>query len=361
MRCVFTHFFYAISMIALTFLSGCGSPDRPAASTGTGPQTSGSVELHGAGATFPAPLYAKWTSEFNKLHPNVKVDYQAIGSGGGIKGITDRTVQFAGSDAPMTEEQLKAVSGPVLHLPTVAGPVVIVYNLPEIKTLTLSGEVLAEIFLGKITKWNDPKIAAANSSAKLPATDIVVAHRSDGSGTTWIFTNYLSKISPEWSKSVGNATSVKWPTGLGGKGNDGVAQSVQNAAGGIGYVELAYAQNAKLPYAMMINKAGKAVEATIDGVVEAAKNSAEIPADMRVSITDAPGDAAYPICGYTYLLVYEDLTYLKNKDQEAELVNFINWCIHDGQSLAKPAYAPLSAELQKKVEAAVKTLKIDGK
>ena len=352
-----------ISVAALGLLAGCGNSEQPAARTGTGTSSgsSSAVEFHGAGATFPAPLYATWTSEFNKLKPNVKVDYQAIGSGGGIKGITDRTVQFAGSDAPMTEEQLKAVPAPVLHLPTVAGPVVIVYNLPEVKTLTLDGPVLAEIFLGKIAKWNDAKIAALNAGANLPATDIVVAHRSDGSGTTWIFTNFLAKVSADWKSSVGNATAVKWPTGLGGKGNDGVAQSVQNAVGGIGYVELAFAQNAKLPYAKMVNKAGKTVEASIDGVEEAAKNSSEIPADMRISITDAPGDASYPICGYTYFLVYTDLTYLKNSEQESSVVDFIKWCVHDGQNLAKPAYAPLSAALQKKVDEAIATLKVDAK
>jgi phosphate transport system substrate-binding protein len=319
------------------------------------------VEIHGAGATFPAPLYAKWTADFNKANASVKVDYQAIGSGGGIKGITDRTVQFAGSDAPMTDEQLKAAPGKILHIPTVAGPVVMIYKLEGVQSLNLNGETIAEIYLSKITKWNDPKLVALNSGVQLPDKDIVVVHRSDGSGTSWIFTNYLSKVSADWKKSVGNATSVKWPAGLGGKGNDGVAQAVQNADGGIGYVELAYAENAKLLYATQINKAGKPVRGSVEGVVEAAKNSiTEFPDDMRVSITDAAGDASYPICGFTYLLVYEDLSYLKNKEQATQLLNYINWAEHDGQEMAKPNYARLPAEVQKKVEEKLKTIVFDG-
>jgi phosphate transport system substrate-binding protein len=319
-----------------------------------------STELHGAGATFPAPLYAKWTSEYNKSQQNVKVDYQAIGSGGGIKGITDRTVQFGGTDGPMTDEQLKAAPGKILHIPTVAGPEAIIYNLKDVTNLILNGAVIAEIYQAKITKWNDPKIAAINPGVTLPDKDIIVVHRSDGSGTTWIFTNYLSKVSAGWKKAPGNATSVKWPTGLGGKGNDGVAKEVQNADGGIGYVELAFAENAKLPYAALINQAGKTVKPTIDGVNEAAKNSPEIPDDFRLSITDAPGDGSYPICGYTYLLAYEDLSYLKNKEMASELVKFMTWCETTGQDLAAPAYAKLSPELQKKVAERLKTFVFDG-
>ena len=319
------------------------------------------IEIHGAGATFPAPLYAKWVAEFNKVNAAVKVDYQAIGSGGGIKGITDRTVQFAGSDAPMSDEQLKAAPAKILHIPTVAGPVVLIYKLEGVQSLNLNGETVAEIYLGKITKWNDPKLVALNAGVQLPDKDIVVVHRSDGSGTSWIFTNYLAKVSPDWKKGVGNATSVKWPTGLGGKGNDGVAQAVQNADGGIGYVEMAYAESAKLLYATQINKAGKGVRATVEGVVEAAKNSAQdFPDDMRVSITDAAGDASYPICGFTYLLVYEDMSYMKNKEQATQLLGFINWAEHEGQELAKPSYARLPAEVQKKVEAKLKTIVCDG-
>src|SRR5258708_27627116 len=255
-----------------------------------------SESIQGAGATFPAPLYAKWIAAYNAAHPNVKVDYQAIGSGGGIKGITDRTVQFAGSDAPMTDDQLKtaAANGKILHLPTVAGPVVLSYNLPGIKGLRLDGDTVAGIYLGKITKWNDPAVAKLNSGVALPATDIAVVHRADGSGTTWIFTNYLSKVSADWKKQVGNATSVKWPVGLAGPKNDGVAAQVKATEGAIGYLELAYAEKGGFEYATQINKAGKEVRASIDGVVAAAKNAvADFPADMRVSITNAPGDDSY--------------------------------------------------------------------
>ncbi|MEI6235797.1 MAG: phosphate ABC transporter substrate-binding protein PstS [Planctomycetota bacterium] len=317
------------------------------------------VTIQGAGATFPAPLYAKWIEAANKANPSTKIDYQAIGSGGGIKGITDKTVQFGASDAPMTDDQMAAAKG-CMHIPTVSGSVVMIYNLPTVKELKLSGEVIADIFLGKITKWNDAKLVALNAGVELPAKDIVVAHRSDGSGTSWIFTNYLSKVSAEWKTKAGNATSVKWPCGVGGKGNDGVAAAAKASEGGIGYVELAYAEKVKLPYATQINKAGKAVHATIEGIMAAAKNSSEVPEDMRVSITDAAGDDSYPICGYTYLLVYQDLSYLKNKDQAAELVKFLNWCITDGQAMAKPNYSPLSADLQAKAAAKLKTIVFDG-
>ena len=346
-------------------LGGCGSgasgtTDKRAESKPGGQN----VEIHGAGATFPAPLYAKWIAEYNNAQQNVKLDYQAIGSGGGIKGITDRTVQFGASDGPMTDEQLKEASAKnggdkIVHLPTLAGPDVIIYKLEGVSDLVLDGETIAHIYLGKITKWNDPKIAKLNKAA-LPDKDIVVAHRSDGSGTTWIFTNYLCKVSPEWSKSAGNATSVKWPVGIGGKGSDGVAAAVNNSDGGIGYVELAYVENAKLSCAAVVNKAGKAVKPTIDGVNEAAKNSAEIPDDFRISITDAPGDASYPISGYTYLLVYEDLSYLKNKALASEMLKFIEWCENNGQDMAAPGYARLSKELQQKVAEKLKTIKFDG-
>ena len=324
-----------------------------------------SVEIHGAGATFPAPLYAKWIAAYNNAQQNAKTDYQAIGSGGGIKGITDRTVEFGASDGPMTDAQLKqAAEGnggvKILHIPTVAGSEAMIYNLPGVTNLILNGPVIAEIYHATITKWNDPKITAINPGVALPDKDIVVIHRSDGSGTTWIFTNYLSKVSPEWKKSVGNATSVKWPTGLGGKGNDGVAAEVKNAEGGIGYVELAFAENGKFSYASLINKAGKSVKPSNDGVYEAAKNSPDMPDDFRLSITDAPGDGSYPISGFTYLLIYEDLSYLKNKDKAVELLKFAEWCITKGQDTAAPDYAKLSPEMQKKVQERLKSFVFDG-
>ncbi len=318
------------------------------------------VTIQGAGATFPAPLYAKWTDTYNKANPNVKVDYSAVGSGGGISGITAKTVQFGATDGPMTNTQLQAAPG-VLHIPMVSGPEVMIYNLPTVADLKLNGEVIAEIYLGRITKWNDPKIAALNAGVALPDKDVAVAHRSDGSGTTWIFTNYLCKVSDDFKKKVDNATSVKWPVGVGGKGNAGVAAAVKNAEGGIGYVELAYAIDGKLPYATQINKAGKPVRASVDGVVAAAANSvSEFPADMRVSITNAPGDESYPICGFTYLLMYQDMSYMKDKAKALETVKYAHWCINEGQAMAKPNYAPLPAEVQKKVEAQLKTIVFDG-
>jgi phosphate transport system substrate-binding protein len=318
--------------------------------------------LQGAGATFPAPLYAKWVDEFNAHHANIRVDYQPIGSGGGIKGITDRTIDFAGSDAPMTDEQLKEAPAPILHIPAVSGPVVLTYNLPEVKELTLNGEVLADIFLGKVKQWNDPKIAALNQNAKLPDTEIYVVHRSDGSGTSWIFTNYLSKVSPVWKEQVGNATSVHWPVGIGGKGNAGVAKAVQTTYGSIGYVELAYAKSGGLPFAAQINKAGKRVVASIPGVIAAAKNSEnKFPDDLRVSITDAPGDDSYPICGFTYLLIYKDLSYLGSEEKAQALLTYIQWGLHEGQKFAEPDYAPLPADAQSLIAEKLKSVTFNGK
>ena len=319
------------------------------------------TKIQGAGATFPAPLYAKWVEAFNKAHPDLQVDYQAIGSGGGIKGITDRTVQFAGSDAPMTTDQEKSAPAKLLHIPTVAGPEVLIYNLPTVKGLKLNNDIVAGIFLGEITNWNDAKIKALNPTASLPNQDILVAHRSDGSGTTYIFTDYLSKVSDTWKSKVGAATSVKWPTGVGGKGNDGVAAAVANADGAIGYVEFAFAQKKSLQYATQINKAGKEVAPTIDNINASAATIKEFPADMKVSITNADGDNAYPICGYTYILVYQDMSYLADKAKAQAVVDYINWCVHDGQDMAKSlGYAKLAPEIQKKVEAELKTITCDG-
>jgi phosphate transport system substrate-binding protein len=319
-----------------------------------------SIAVQGAGATFPAPLYSHWIDAFNKANPNVKIDYQPNGSGAGIKAITERTVQFAGSDAPMTDKQIAAANGAILHIPTVSGPVVMIYNLPSVKELKLNGEVIAEMYLGTITKWNDPKIAALNSGVELPGKDILPVHRSDGSGTNWIFTNYMCKVSPDFKKKIGNGTAVKFAIGMGGAKSDGLAAAVKGVEGGIGYAELAYAEKANLPYAAQINKAGKAVKATMEGVIAAGKNSSEFPADMRLSITDAPGDDSYPICGYTYLLVYQDMSYLKNKDLASAVVNLIQWGLTDGQAMAKPNYAALAEDVQKKVMAQLKTIVFDG-
>lgn len=313
--------------------------------------------LNGAGATFPYPIYSKWFSEYKKANPSVEINYQSIGSGGGIRQFLDRTVDFGASDAPMNEEQMAKATSPVLHIPTVLGAVVVTYNLPEVKgPLKLSPEAVSGIFLGKIKKWNDPAIAQINPGANLPATDIMVAHRSDGSGTTAIFTDYLSKISAEWKQKAGAGTAVKWPTGLGGKGNEGVTGLVKQTPGAIGYVELIYAESNKLPVAQLKNKAGQFVSPTTKSVTAAAAGALKaMPADFRVSITDAEGKESYPISGFTYLLVWRQMQGVKGQ----ELVKFLNWALKDGQKLAEPlSYARLPETLVKKVQAKVKEIQV---
>ncbi len=320
------------------------------------------TRIQGAGATFPAPLYAKWVEAYNKLHPDVKIDYQAVGSGGGIKGITDRTVNFGASDAPMSADQEKAAPGALLHLPTVAGPEVMIYNLPGVEKVNLSGEVIADIYLKKIRMWNDPKIAALNSGVNLPASPVVVVHRSDGSGTTYIFTDYLSKVSPEWMDKVGKGTAVEWVTGIAAKGNDGVTGAVKNTAGGLGYVEFAYAKKNNLTFASQINKDGKEAAPSIDGILAASSASlTRFPEDLKVSITNAPGANSYPICGFTYLKVYQDMSYMGDKNTAQNVVDFIKWCETDGQEMAaEQGYAKLPKEAQDKVLAKLKTISFNG-
>src|SRR5678816_705022 len=269
---------------------------------------SSSVSLQGAGATFPNPLYQKWLSEYGKLHPNVKIDYQSIGSGGGIKQLKEQTVDFGASDSPMKDEDLKSAPGEVLHIPTVLGAVVITYNLTGVnQPLRFSPEVIADIYLGKIKKWNDAKITADNPGVSLPGNDITVVHRSDGSGTSAVFTDYLSKVSPEWKEKVGSGTSPSWPIGIGGKGNEGVTGQVKNTPNTIGYVELAYAVQNKLPVAQVKNSSGAFVDPSIGAVTAAAAASAGSTPDVpRVSITNAQGADVYPISSYTYILVYKD-------------------------------------------------------
>src|SRR3954471_7258985 len=263
------------------------------------------TQINGAGATFPYPIYSKWFAEYNKLHPDVQINYQSIGSGGGIRQVTNRTVFFGATDGPMTQDQLLAAPGKILHFPTVLGADVPVYNLPGVSAeLKFTGPVLADIFLGKVTKWNDPQIAKINAGVNLPATDITVVHRSDGSGTTYIFVDYLSKVSQEWKSKVGVATSVNWPVGVGGKGNEGVAGLVQQTPGSIGYVELIYALQNKISYGSVQNAAGEFVKASEAGVTRAAA-AATIPPDFRVSITNAQGAGAYPISSFTWLLLYQ--------------------------------------------------------
>jgi phosphate transport system substrate-binding protein len=316
------------------------------------------AQINGAGATFPYPIYSKWFSEYNKLHPNVRINYQSIGSGGGIRQITNETVFFGATDGPMTDQQLQAAPGRILHLPTVLGAVVPVYNVQGVNApLKFSGQLLADIFLGKITKWNDPAIAKLNAGVNLPANEITVVHRSDGSGTTYIFVDYLAKVSPEWKQKVGVNTSVKWPTGVGGKGNEGVAGLVRQAPNAIGYVELIYALQNKIAYGSVQNAAGKFVTASLESVTAAAAAAAsKMPADFRVSITNPPGEGAYPISSFTWLLLYENP---KDKAQAKAMVGFVKWALTDGQKFAKElGYAPLPESVVKLELAAVGKIRI---
>ena len=297
--------------------------------------------INAAGATFPYPIYSKWFDEYHKAHPNVQINYQSIGSGGGIAQLTAKTVDFGASDGPMSDDQLKAAGFKILHFPTVLGAVVPTYNIPGVTAeLKFTPEALAGIYLGKITKWNDPAIAGANPGVKLPNEDIVVVHRSDGSGTTYIWADYLSKVSPEWAMKVGKNTSVNWPVGLGGKGNEGVSGLVQQTPDAIGYVELIYAIQTKMPYGLVKNASGEFVKASLEGVSAAAAGAAaNMPADFRVSITDAPGKTAYPISSFTWLLIPAQIQDAGKRDA---VKAFLNWMMTDGQNDCEGlAYAKL--------------------
>ena len=307
---------------------------------------SAQMMINGAGATFPYPIYSKWFDEYAKVDPSVRFNYQSIGSGGGQKQIMAQTVDFGASDGPMTDDNLKKAPGKLLHIPTVAGAVVMSYNLPGNPAITFDGETIADMYLGKIKKWNDPKIAALNPGAKLPDNDIVVVHRSDGSGTSFIFTDYLSKVSPEWKQKVGTNTSVKWPTGLGAKGNEGVSGQVKQVSGAIGYVELIYALQNKMDFAQLKNAAGKVVKPSLESVT-AALSTAEIPDDFRFSMTNAPGPDAYPISGATWLLVYQEQ---KDPAKGKKLVEFLKWAVEKGEGMARNLdYAPLPESVQQRV------------
>lgn len=304
------------------------------------------MTINGAGATFPYPIYSKWFDQYAKVDPSVRFNYQSIGSGGGQKQILEQTVDFGASDGPMSDENLKAAPSKILHIPTVAGADAVAYNLAGNPALKLDGETIADIFLGKITKWSDAKIAATNPGIKLPDQEIVVVHRSDGSGTTFIWTDYLSKISPEWKQKVGTNTSVNWPVGLGAKGNEGVAGQVKQTPGAIGYVELIYAVQNKMAYADVKNAAGEFVKASIESIT-AAMATAEIPDDFRFSITNPAGKGVYPISGATWLLVYEQQ---KDPAKGKKLVEFLKWAQKDGEKMAKDLdYAPLPENLQQRV------------
>jgi phosphate transport system substrate-binding protein len=320
-----------------------------------GVQLSGQAQMliNGAGATFPYPLYSKWFDEYAKIDPSVRFNYQSIGSGGGQKQILAQTVDFGASDGPMSDENLAKASSKLLHIPTVAGAVVVTYNLPGIASLKLDGAVIADIFQGKITSWNDPKIAAMNPGVKLPGTDLVVVHRSDGSGTSYIFTDFLSSVRKDWETHVGRNTSVKWPSGLGAKGNEGVAGQVKQLPGTIGYVELAYAHQNKLAVAEIKNSSGNFIAPSLESVSDALA-SAKVPEDFRFSMVNPPGAKAYPISGATWLLVYQ-----KQQDpaKGKKLVEFLNWAITKGAGMASTLdYASLPAELQTRVLEEVKSI-----
>lgn len=313
----------------------------------------GQTTLNGAGATFPYPMYSKWFSEYNKLHPDVQINYQSIGSGGGIRQVLNGTVDFGASDGPMSDEQLAQSKTKILHIPTVMGAVVPAYNVPGVSgEIKFTPEALAGIFLGTIQSWNDPAIAKVNPGVNLPNQPIVVIYRSDGSGTTFIFTDYLSKISSDWNNSVGKGTSVKWKIGMGGKGNEGVAGQVRQLSGSIGYVELIYAVQNKIAYGSVKNAAGNFVKASLEGVTEAAATAPKMPADFRVSITNAPGKTAYPISSFTWLLIP---TQSKDAAKGKIISDFLNWMVTDGQKMTSQlSYAPLPDSVVEKVKAAVK-------
>jgi phosphate transport system substrate-binding protein len=315
----------------------------------------GQMLINGAGATFPAPLYSKWFHEYSKVDTTIRFNYQPIGSGGGQKQLMAQTVDFGASDGPMSDENLSKASGKILHIPTVAGAVVITYNVPGAPKLKLDGATISEIFMGRITKWNDKRIGALNPGTTLPPLDLIVVHRSDGSGTSYIFTDYLSSVSPAWEKQVGRNTSVKWPIGLGAKGNEGVAGQVKQLPGTIGYVELAYAHQNKLPFADIKNSSGKFIAASIDSVTESLA-TAKVPDDFRFSMVNPPGEKAYPISGATWLLVYQQQ---KDPTKGKKLVEFLNWALTKGEAMASALdYAPLPEELRKRTLETVKTIKL---
>jgi len=320
----------------------------------------GALSITGAGATFPYPMYSKWFDEYHKKNPNVEINYQSIGSGGGIKQITEGTVDFGATDGPMNDDQLKAYqdkhgSG-ILHFPTVLGAVVPTYNIPGVTTaLNFTPEALAGIYLGKVTKWNDPLITGANKGVNLPGDDIIVVHRAESSGTTYVWTDFLSKVSEEWKTKVGKATAVKWPVGLGGQGNEGVTGTVKNTPDSIGYVELIYAESNKIPYGNVKNAAGVFVKASLGGVTAAAAGAAKaMPDDFRVSITNAPGKDAYPISSFTWLLIPAKFSDATKRDA---IKGFVSWMLADGQNYAEAlSYARLPKEVVAKEEKALSNI-----
>jgi phosphate transport system substrate-binding protein len=332
--------------------------------------SSGQTTINGAGATFPFPLIDTWRVEYQKIKPNVNINYQSIGSGGGVKQFTEKTVDFGATDAPLSKQEQQKVPGAV-HIPETLGAVVAAYNVPTIqnKGLKLTGPILADIFLGKIKKWNDPQIQSINPGQSLPSNDIVVVHRADGSGTTFVWTNYLSRLSPQWNSTVGKGKSVQWPIGIGAPGNEGVANAIKGTANTIGYVELNYALTTKMTYAFLQNKEGKFIEPTLESTKAAAAAAAQsLPAGdtswETVSLVDPPGADSYPVASFSYLLLYKELSTNPNIDQSKAkaLVDFISWAITDGQKLAPNlAYVPLPDQVVKLDQDTIKSLTFQGK
>ncbi|HMA92575.1 MAG TPA: phosphate ABC transporter substrate-binding protein PstS [Polyangiaceae bacterium] len=353
-----------LSVLTLLPLLACTQKEKApsaeaTAALGSAPAKPENIAINGAGATFPFPLYSKWMAAYNQLRPNVKINYQSIGSGGGIRQITAGTVDFGATDAPMTEEEAKKAPRKILHIPTTLGAVVVTYNLDGVsQPLKLTPEALASIYLGKTKKWNAPEIANENKDLKLPAKDIAIVYRSDGSGTTAVFTDYLVKVSSEFKDKVGQGKSVKWPAGLGAKGNEGVTGQVKSTPNSIGYVELVYATQNKMPVAQLKNAAGNYVTPSIAATTAAAAG-VDLPAELYASVTNATGKDAYPISAYTYLLLFEDL---QDPTKGSALADFVWWAIHDGQRECEPlGYAPLPAKVVSQVEAALKTLRVGEK
>lgn len=356
-----TKMFFTPALFAAVLLMSCNGGGNTGSSSTDSTSSSGDNTLLGAGSSFVNPLFSKMFSEYNKT-TGLKVNYQSIGSGGGILQLTNKTVDFGDSDAPLNDEQTQKMGAPVLHVPMCSGAVVISYNLPEVKdTLNITSEVLADIYLGKITKWDDAKIAAINKGVKLPATPIVVAHRSDGSGTTNIFTDYLSKVNDEWKSKVGKGTSVNWPAGLGGKGNEGVSGLIKQTPGGIGYIELAYAVQNKMPFAKVQNKTGVFVTPSIAST--SAAGNIQMPPDSKVSLTNTDAADGYPISGFTWALLYKEQNYNgRSKDRAQKLVKLLWWNIHEGQQYCEGLnYAPLSQSAVKIAEDILKSSTYSGK
>jgi phosphate transport system substrate-binding protein len=343
----------AMMVVAAGVTAACGGSGRA-----EGGPAARNVQINGAGATFPYPIYSKWTAEYNRLRPNIQINYQSQGSGAGIRQLTNRTVFFGASDQPMRDEQLKAAPGPILHLPTVIGSVVPIFNLPGVTELQFTGALLADIAMGNVTRWNDPALATLNPGVSLPDMAITFVHRSDGSGTTFVWADYLAKVSPEFKQKVGVDASVNWPAGVGAKGNEGVAGLVKQTPGALGYTEPAYANQNQITFGAIRNAAGRFLKASPESVTAAAAGAAaDMPADFRVSITNAPGENAYPVASFTWMLFYETPD---DPVQARAMADFMRWALTDGQRFAiELGYSPLPANVVQMELEALKRIRIE--